>query len=239
MELSALDEARFGVRTAIARSVAAAEVDELLDRCRSEEVELLVARCRASDLPAAQALERAGALLMDTLVYFAVSLDRPIPDDGAGTTIRLVRRDSDAPAVGSVAAEAFKGYVGHYHADPRLAPDACDATYVSWAERSVLDPTVADEVVVGELDGRIVGFATVRQSSPEEAEILLNAVAPAAQGRGVYRSLLVRAMRWAADIGAERLVVSTQLVNIAPQKAWVRLGFEPAHAVYTFHRWFT
>lgn len=238
VELSAIDEERFGVRTAIVRSLACDDVDRVLQECRDEGVELLVARCPVSDLVTAQALERAGAGLMDTLVYYTRKLDLPIPADTGSTTIRPVRRDTDAPAVAAIAAEAFAGYTGHYHADPRLSQTACDAAYVSWAERSVLDPGVADEVLISEHDGRLVGFATLRINSPEEAEGVLFAVAPAAQGRGIYRSFMVRGLDWAVGTGAQTMVVSTQVQNVAVQKVWVRVGFEPAYAAYTFHKWF-
>lgn len=239
LQLSELDQERFGVRTAIARSVTADALDELLAACHDEHVELLIARCPADDLRAAQALELVGAFLADTLVYYAFKFERQIPDDIGGTTIRMVDREREGPVVAAIAADAFAGYVGHYHADPRLDPEACDAAYVSWAERSVLDPSVADDVLVSELEGRVVGFATLRRNSGEEAEGVLFGVAPEAQGRGIYRSFMVHAMRWAADAGAERIVVSTQLQNVAVQKVWVRVGFEPAYGIYTFHKWFT
>lgn len=238
LELSGLDEERFGVRTAIVRSLRGEDVEGVLNSCIAEGVELLVARCSATDLATAQALERAGASLMDTLVYYTRKLDRPIPDDTGRTTIRAVHRDEDAPAVAAIAAEAFAGYTGHYHADLRLSRTACDAAYVSWAERSVLDPGVADEVLISELDGKPVGFATLRMNSPEEAEGVLFAVAPEAQGQGIYRSFMVHGMQWAVGMGAQTMVVSTQVQNVAVQKVWVRVGFEPAYGSYTFHKWF-
>jgi GNAT superfamily N-acetyltransferase len=238
IRLSALDEERFGVRTAIAQSVSADDVDALIDACRDQSVEFLIARCAAHDLSAAQALERAGAVLTDTLVYYSRKLDEPIPGDVGDTTIRTVDRRAEAPAVVAVATAAFAGYIGHYHADARLERDACDAVYASWAERSVLDAAVADEVLIAEVDGTIVGFLTLRRNSAEQAEVVLNAVTPSAQGRGIYRSLVVRALRWAHDAGADEVIVSTQLQNVAAQKVWVRVGFEPAYGVLTFHRWF-
>ena len=42
----------------------------------------------------------------------------------------------------------FSGYLGHYHADPRLDRAKCDEVYLSWAERSCVDPSVASKVLV-------------------------------------------------------------------------------------------
>jgi hypothetical protein len=45
-------------------------------------------------------------------------------------------------------------------------------------------------------------------------------------------------MAWCASRGAARMMVSTQINNVAVQKVWARLGFEPNYAYYTFHKWF-
>jgi GNAT superfamily N-acetyltransferase len=236
--LSAIDRERFGIRVARAGGLTTANLSGVLAFCRSERVELLIARCPATDLAAAQALEAAGGRLMDTLVYYARDLRKPaIPEDTGTIPVRPVRPEETA-AVRRVAAEAFRGYTGHYHADPRLDRRLCDLAYTSWAERSCTDRSVADEVYVADLDGAPVGFATLRMNHAAEGEGVLFAVAEAAQGKGIYRSFMIHGMRWCAGRGAERMVASTQLTNIAVQKVWVRVGFEPSHALFTFHAWF-
>jgi hypothetical protein len=49
---------------------------------------------------------------------------------------------------------------------------------------------------------------------------------------------MVAAMAWLAARGRTRMVVSTQITNLAVQKVWARLGFEPSSSYYTLHRWF-
>jgi GNAT superfamily N-acetyltransferase len=85
-------------------------------------------------------------------------------------------------------------------------------------------------------DGSIVGFATLRLNSQEEGEGVLFGVDPSAQGRGVYRSFMIRAMEWFVSKGATRMVVSTQVTNAAVQRVWTRIGFEPSDAYYTSHK---
>jgi len=91
---------------------------------------------------------------------------------------------------------------------------------------------------VGTIERRIVAFATLRRNSAEEGEGVLFGVAPEAQGRGIYRSLMIGAMLWFRTRGTARMVVSTQVTNAAVQKVWTRLGFEPWKSNYTFHKWF-
>jgi GNAT superfamily N-acetyltransferase len=140
--------------------------------------------------------------------------------------------------VKQVAADSFRGYSGHYHADERLRRSQCDEIYTDWARRSCLSRDVAGEVLIADIDGRVAGFATLKLNSPEEGEGVLFGVAPWAQRRGIYRSFMVRGMEWCAGKGAKRMIVSTQIVNTAVQKVWTRIGFEPSHAYYTFHKWF-
>jgi GNAT superfamily N-acetyltransferase len=137
-----------------------------------------------------------------------------------------------------VAAGAFQGYYGHYHADPKLDRNKCDEGYVSWAVRSCTLKQVATEVLVAERDNQIVGFATLRLNSPEEGEGVLFGVAPEAQGIGIYRSFMVSGMQWCKEQQVKRMIVSTQVTNVAVQKVWCRVGFEPAYSYYTFHKWF-
>jgi GNAT superfamily N-acetyltransferase len=237
VSLSPLDEARFGVRAARASTVRTEDLAELLAFCRRERVRFLIARCPAADLAAARAMEAAGFFLTDTLVYWTRDLSLPMLGAMSEPMVRAVRPGEEA-AVEAVASEAFRGYFGHYHADPRLDRKACDDTYASWARRSCTRREVAEEVLVAEDQSRILGFLTLRRNSPEEAEIVLNGVLPSAQRRGIYRSLVLEAMRWALARGCRTLLVSTQLVNIPVQKAWACLGFTLTAAWYTFHKWF-
>jgi GNAT superfamily N-acetyltransferase len=140
--------------------------------------------------------------------------------------------------VKAVASDAFRGYVGHYQADQKLERSRCDAVYPDWAFRSCVSPDVADEVLVAELDGSIVGFAALRINSPDEGEGLLYGVSSRARRHGMYRSLMVQSMNWCLRKGAACMVISTQITNIVAQSVWVRLGFEPSHSLYTLHKWF-
>jgi GNAT superfamily N-acetyltransferase len=236
ISLSALDLDRFGVVTARAPLVTASDVDPAVTFCRSNRVRLLIARCNTEDLGAAQNLEASGARLMDTLVYFARSVDPREPEPTPPVPVRL-HREGEAEEIQRIAADAFRGYTGHYHADPRLDRAACDAVYASWAHRSCLDAAVADRVLVAELEGRLVGFLTLKARAPGEQEIVLNAVSPQAQRHGVYRSLVLGAIAQVRAEGATRVIVSTQVTNVAVQRIWTRLGFEPDHSFYTFHLW--
>ncbi|GAB4573710.1 MAG: hypothetical protein Kow0077_16880 [Anaerolineae bacterium] len=236
--LSQLDLERFGVITAKHNSVTAESLDSILQFCHNNAVQLLIARCSTFDLATAQAMEKHGFALMDTLVYYVRKFAKgPIPQADGPVTIRSIQ-PGEAEAVEAIARESFRGYYGHYHADSRLPREACDEVYVSWAYNSCLSKAFADEVLVADTGEQLAGFATLRLNTPDEGEGVLFGVAPFAQGMGIYRSFMIHGMQWCLAQGAKQMVVSTQITNIAVQKVWVRLGFEPSHSVYTFHKWF-
>lgn len=238
VQLSAIDEERFGFPIARAKDVTVDTLPAILNFCQSQNIKMLIARCVTTDLPVAQRMESHGFQLMDTLVYYQYDFSKKtIPEDIGKVPVRPVQ-PAEIEAVKQVAKTSFAGYQGHYHADPRLDAKKSDEGYISWAVRSVESRDVADEVLVAMLDEKVVGFATLRLNSPHEGEGVLFGVAPEAQGHGIYRSFMIQGMRWCQAQGATQMVVSTQVTNIAVQKVWCRVGFEPSLSYYTFHKWF-
>jgi GNAT superfamily N-acetyltransferase len=183
-------------------------------------------------------MEKCGFRLMDTLVYFGFDLTKKVIPQYAGEFVVRPVQPRDKAQVRTLALAAFQGYAGHYHTDSRLDRTKCDETYGSWAERSVTSKKAADEVLVAEHDRSLVGFATLRLNSAKEAEGILYAVAPHYQKRGVCPALMVHSLQWCRSQGVEQMLISTQITNVSMQKVWCRVGFEPSHSYYTFHKWF-
>jgi GNAT superfamily N-acetyltransferase len=235
---SAIDTERFGVPIARSPLVAAADVDGVLNYCSEHGIAMAIVRCSTSDLAAVQRLERHGFRLMDTLVYYASDLlKRPIPNDVGQVPVRPVS-PGEEDTVRNIAAVAFGGYFGHYHADPRLDRAKCDEAYISWSVRSCISRDVAGHVLVADRNGDLLGFAALRMNNDQEGEGVLFGVAPQAQGLGIFRSFMVQGMQWCKARGAQRVLMSTQITNLAVQKVWCRVGFEPSRSYYTFHKWF-
>ena len=165
---SSIDSERWEVSTARAKLINSTNVDNAIEFCRSNDVTLLIARCSTSDMKTVQAMEKNGFFLMDTLVNYARDLHKtPLPEDSGQIPIRPVQ-SRDSEQVQQVACEAFKGYSGHYHADERLDSLECNNVYTSWAYNSCSSKELADEVLVADLEGKIVGFATLKFNSTEE-----------------------------------------------------------------------
>jgi ribosomal protein S18 acetylase RimI-like enzyme len=227
---SRLSTSRFGVPIAHVNLEPGDDLEGVLARARSGDVAMVVIRLDAGDLESARRLETAGARLCDTLVYWSrtVSADELVSD-----RIREAGA-ADAKVVETIARLAFAGYRGHFQSDPRLDQAAADEVYADWALRSCLGGS--DRVWLID-DAGPAGFLTMRINSPDESEILLNAVRPDCQRRGLYPLLVAAALDASARSRVSRCIVSTQLHNVPVQKVWSRMGFEPSGALHTFHLW--
>ena len=237
VRLSTLDTERFGVVTARADGISARDLPAVLEFCDEHGVELLIARCDVEDPAAAHALESAGCLLMDTLVYYERDLVASPLRHSISSLIAEIG-PGDADQVESIARVCFRNYLGHYHADQRLDQGACTEVYASWA-RSTCDAVAPGSfvLVTGEPGAR-TAFSAFRRNSRGEGELVLGAVVPEARGNGLYRQLTLAGMSRLQESGANRFVTSTHLGNWGAQVTWTAAGLRPARAFQTFHRWF-
>jgi len=236
--LSDIDKERFGIRTARVVGVTVENLHSILEFCRKEQVKLLIARCSIFDLETTQSMERKGFLIMDTLVYYTLALDKKdISSNNIAIYFRPIHAEEEEEMI-SVAVESFRGYFGHYHADQRLDNNKCDEAYVDWARKAFISRGSNGNFQVAEIDNRIVAFGVFRINNPDEDELFLGGIHPDFQGQGIYQAFLYRAMEWCLSKNAKRIVISTQINNIAVQKILTRFGFEIAKGYYTFHKWF-
>lgn len=236
--ISNIDQDRFGIKTARAVDVTAVSLPPVLDFCVKNKVKLLIARCSISDLDAAQSMEQQGFLLMDTLIYYIYDLARqPIPSAVCNVKFRPIRTGEEK-AIEMVAVESFRNYFGHYHADKKLDNNKCDEVYVDWAKKACVAKESDENFLVAEIKDSVVAFGVFRLNSRDEGELFLGGIHPEYQGQGIYQSFLHRAVEWCLSKNAKRMMISTQLNNVAVQKVLTKFGFEITRGCYTFHKWF-
>lgn len=237
IRLSDIDTRRFGIVCARADDVATNELDAIDAFCRNNKVKFLTARCNINDIHVAQQLEARGYRLMDTLIYYRYDCTRKTPVPPLEQNFYVIRehKPGEENAVRDMAAQIFHDYAhGHYHTDPALDRNCANEVYPDWAYNSCLSREVADTVLVAESGNQLVGFLTFKT----KGEIILNGVIPSFQKKGIYPDLLNHALNSMRQQGAACVLISTQLTNFPSQKACVKVGFEPAHAMYTFHKWY-
>ncbi len=236
-QLLSWDTNHFGLRMARFAPENVSDIQTAVDWSRDQGVKFLMARCDTSNVAVVHELQHHMFLLMDTFVHYTFSFaKKTIPVDSGVIPIRPFQPD-DIPKIHDVARDSFKGYVGHFHSDPRLDRETCDSVYSEWAVNSCRDRNLADEVLVADRDGDLQGFATLKVLNAVSVEGALFGVAPKAQGLGIYRSFMVRGMQWCLERGFGEMEVGTQVNNYAVQRVWQRLGFEIQTSGHTFHLW--
>lgn len=95
---------------------------------------------------------------------------------------------------------------------------------------AVVDPPQRTQAIVGELEGKVVGFAIVRPSadddaSPETGELDGFYTAPAAWGRGAGLALLAAAVETLRDEGFTTATLWTATDNHRPRRIYERAGW--------------
>lgn len=238
--LSELDQARFGIVTVKAGAFdQVTDVADTLAFCAANRAQLLIARVDAEHVAVAHALEERGALLCDTLVFYRLPVVRARDQSNEHVSSIFVRdaRPEDAASLTSIARTAFTGYLGHYHADPRLPRHACDEVYVSWCAAIHRGDDARSAVIVAEDANGVCGFLTIRNDG-STLELVLSGLARRVEGRGVYRRLVASGVDRAVTERCKAVVTSTQITNFAVQRVWVKQGFAMTGATHTFHLWF-
>ena len=140
----------------------------------------------------------------------------------------------DTEDVVSAIQTTFTDYSNHYTSNPMLRPIDPATAYADWAKRSLALDQRAVLVALDDPRDTIAAIALV-DFGDESADILLAGVDPRFRSRGLYSSFLPRVVRTARDRGFPEVVISTQDHNVAVQRLWSRLGFEPTLAVNVVH----
>ena len=122
---------------------------------------------------------------------------------------------------------------GRFLLDARLDPELSRRRYANWVRTSFGNSS--HQVLVGELDGRPVGFFVLEREADDRVYWHLTAVAPDAQGRGVglslWRTMLLR--HRAEGVGVVETTVSGH--NPAVMNLYARLGFSFTAPQMTLH----
>ena len=193
----------------------------LVQQLRETHHSLMIdAKTPASDVEAARVLWSAGfrkVCMQMTLVH---ALD-PVPPPEAGpvlTTRLLLPDDVRARHADNFSRDRFS-------LDPLIPREGIRRLYGAWIRNS-LERGQKDVVHVG------VNFCTLACSGGTAKIDLLSVLEP---GRGIGRQLVTAACHRAHELGAERLLVTTECENARAWRLYQRCGFVPCEFVAVFH----
>jgi RimJ/RimL family protein N-acetyltransferase len=209
-------------------------------------VRFVSARIDGRDLISAHVLEAAGFRLMDVSTIHRLDLPADLPPARLPQGLKLRPAEpADEGRLAGLAARAMTDveyFQDRFSVDPVLAPNAA-RLYKTWWRNSVRGER-ADEVWVLSDGDRPVGFITLTGPDPAEAAltghaggwVVLNGLAPELRGRGLYRVMVIKALRRIQARGGQSARVKTKLTQHAVQRTWQTLGARLAASSLVFHR---
>ena len=164
----------------------------------------------------------------DTLVYYG-SENRTLLHNSLETLVP-VRQDSDD--LKDCIYRVFDGYENHYAANERTRGVDIGDAYWNWISSQSQNSSLITLGLVsssGTLDGCLIAT-----NEGNAWEVLLAGVAPHSRGKGTYSSM-IRAFKSRMDELNATWVISTQVWNVAPQRAWVSAGLRQIGSLVTLH----
>jgi RimJ/RimL family protein N-acetyltransferase len=210
-----------------------ADVERALDEAAERGFEFLLCKVSTAEIGIAQALERHGFSLVETIVHYEFDCRREVPQVETPFVIRPAT-ESDREASVALARTAFTGHFGRFHSDPRFTRDEATRVYEEWI-RSSFDGW-ADAIFVAEDEGRVIGFVSCRRTEERRMRVSIAFIDAAYRNHGLLRAFGAAVMRQYRD-SADTIDGPTHIRNLAVQRAYLALGWMLRESAYTFHRW--
>lgn len=229
-----LDSQRFGIKVIRGTIESDADSTQIVEEIDSSDADLVIFRVPAGHSAIPTGLQCRGNVVIhaDSLVYYGMDLTeklalQPEPKVQLAT-------DAHRSSIAAIAERSFSDYRAHYAANPLLPPDLILSGYIEWA-LSRLQGNCEDNAtwIVSE-EGSVAGFATC-DIGADSVEIVLNAVHPDFERRGLYGMLLRHIQYHYAKQSIKQLFISTQIWNYTVQRQWTRNGLRLYSAYDTYH----
>ena len=138
---------------------------------------------------------------------------------------------SDADAIGRVQVETWRATYTGLMPDETVASFDVEARQRMWREGLGRDPRPGSATFVAEVDGEVVGFASVGRSRDEgaenEGELYAIYLHPSCWDRGIGRTLLERAEGSMRDFGFDRAVLWVLEGNERGERFYHAAGWTP------------
>lgn len=217
-----------------------AAIDAACRTAREAGVRHMTARVDVGDLETLAALETHGFRTMDALGTYILRAGKDAVREVRSVGPLRPATPADRDEILAITRQAYAGYRGRFHLDPRLPRDRADAFYEVWAQQC-LSGAMADVVMVSsDSAGRVIGYLAHRRREPASSIGTpiygggLGACRPDAPG--AYASLIRDSALWAHGQGAVA-ECQTQISNFPVIRVYESVGFHYVRAEYTLHAW--
>jgi GNAT superfamily N-acetyltransferase len=204
------------------------------------EIRLVDFKLPTDHLYIARFLELIDFHLVDILatIHTVITSD----DKSSVQTVRIAG-DEDVEPLKQLSREAYgdlDAIQDRFYLEPSIGRDRANELFATWFENSYKKQVAGRGAVLvfDEGDGPLGYLAIERIPEgilPNGWYDSLNAVAPEARGRGVYKALLAATKNYLAENGATDLITKTQISNQRVINSWLHQGANIIESVATFH----
>jgi dTDP-4-amino-4,6-dideoxy-D-galactose acyltransferase len=227
----------FGFRIAriIGHRLTRRSLSEILEWAANESIVCLYFLSDFDDLETIRLAQAHEFQLVDIRIAFEIYLEKrngSFPTTAAKAKIRPFRAE-DIPILEAIAKSIYTAT--RFYFDPNFPRDKTEALYAAWIRRSC--EGLSDQILVAELDGKIVGYITCKQLDETRGQIDLVGVAKQARGQGVGKALVQSALDWFNANNLQSVQVVTQGRNILAQQLFQSCGFFTHSVRLWYHKW--
>lgn len=218
------------------------EIEELFDncikQCELKNINHIALKTNTKNYKIIHCAENCGFKLVNVSVEYAFDYKKEIIRQSNNLCKIRHANMKDINKVLEITKTTFRNF-SRFHYDEFLENKKADELYEKWIINSFNG--YADQIIVGEHNGEVVGFCTIKNNfttiNGEKASgAILAGVSETARGLGVYKSMLNEAIIIGSEIKNNRYMASsTQAQNIFVQRAWSDLGLKIYNCVYIFH----
>ena len=222
---------------------------------REKRIRLLDVRVSNEDLFLTRAFESEGFHAVDLLVTLGAArekFDRLLAgrsferyekdlDFGGGLRIRPMR-ESDVAALAHISHISYGDtsiIQDRFFLEPMIPHERAQEVFRQWLLNLAAKHTTESLILTAELDGGVAGYIALEPMAKFSEEQWwkdsLNAVAPEARGRGVYRALVLAALEYARSHDAAGLLTKTQSSTYRVINSWLHLGGGLLESAVTLH----
>lgn len=237
--ISSIDSNRFGFLVAKVNEFDQPP-EKTIEELRKLDVKLVMSRVSFDDVELVNSLERAGFLFKDLKITYRHELNEKQVVEESFDDIILRNADiNDVDELVAIGTESFNGY-GHYAMDSNLEPNKCLQIYEDWISRCVVDDSVADKVIVAQIDNEVAGFLSLKTHFKpyHYGEALIGAVASRFRRRNIFKAILSESLTWGNETKQSWQVHSTLVNNYPINKVYAsHQGFYIFESFITFHCW--
>jgi dTDP-4-amino-4,6-dideoxy-D-galactose acyltransferase len=200
----------------------------------------LFTRIDARDLDVVQACEKAGLVVVDSILsqYIQVETAPELGEAARGITLREAGPSDAALMEDLVGATLTRS---RFHDDPKVGPERGREIYREWARNSVNG--LNDYTVIAEVNGEPASFLSVKDVPAARGgfgfgygRIEIVGVLPRHRGIGLVQAMTAALVRACPRLDWQRLGVGTQVWNVAAIRGYQKAGFTPGDAIFSM-RW--